>query len=212
MDRRLAEEMDRTAHYLSSFTHLPLQSLLINELLSPHLQTILNMPGSGLASMLDADRISDLRRLYTLFLRVPDDLGKTALRLALRSDIEERGRLVNEASEQGPSSAVLVNDGEGMDEDDPKGKGKAIVKVSATGAALSAAIRWVQEVLDLKDKFDAVLQQAFNGDMAVQSSINEVRSISSCQLSCRLMPRPFNPSSMLILARPSSYPYTSTSI
>jgi cullin 3 len=128
------------------------------------------MPGSGLVSMLDADRIPDLRRLYTLFLRVPEDEGKNALRLALRSDIEDRGKAVNEGAaaepEAGPSNA-------GQEEgDDPKGKGKA--KPTSASGALTSALRWVQDVLDLKDKFDRTLDEAFAGDKSVQSAINEV--------------------------------------
>lgn len=185
VERRLAEEADRTAHYLSSFTHPPLQDLLVDHLLTPHLQSILDMPGSGLVTMLDADRVQDLRRLYTLFLRVPDALGKDALRLALRMDIEERGKAINEGAtaepEAGPSAAPVQDGEQNMEMDgeaDPKGKGKARAAPPANAAtALSSALRWVQEVLELKDKFDRILDQAFGGDKAVQTSINEVRPI-----------------------------------
>jgi len=184
VERRLAEEADRTAHYLSTFTQPPLQDLLVEHLLTSHLQSILDMPGSGLVTMLDSDRISDLRRLYTLFLRVPENVGKDALRLALRMDIEERGKAINEGAttepEAGPS-IVPSQDGEpNMDLDgdaDPKGKGKA--KAAPAGnatTALNSALRWVQEVLELKDNFDRTLDQAFGGDKLVQTSINEVSS------------------------------------
>lgn len=120
--------------------------------------------------MIDADRISDLSRLYTLFCRVPEEKGKTTLRLALRKDIEDRGKAVNDAaaveSEAGPSTAVTE------EVDDPTGKGKA--KAVTASGQLSSALRWVQDVLDLKDKFDATLSQAFGSDMSVQMSINEV--------------------------------------
>lgn len=128
--------------------------------------------------MLDQDRHPDLRRLYTLFLRVPEDVGRQSLRLALRSDIEERGKVINEgeSSRAGPSSGAAEQDEE--DEDmSGKGKGKGKEKAGAVGGganALSLALRWVQEVLDLKDKFDRILEEAFVGDKAVQMSINEV--------------------------------------
>lgn len=137
--------------------------------------------------MLDQDRHSDLRRLYTLFLRVPDELGRQSLRLALRSDIEERGKVINEGetSRAGPSSGQAEQDDE--DEDmsgKAKGKGKERVGTIGGGAnALSLALRWVQEVLDLKDKFDRILEEAFVGDKAVQMSINEVSSVYSVTLS-----------------------------
>lgn len=181
VERRLAEEADRTAHYLSSFTHVPLQSLLIEHLLTAHLSSILNMPGTGLVVMLDGDRMSDLRRLYTLFLKVPEDAGKLALRIALRSDIEERGRGINEGvtNEAGPSGANAgegdAEGGGGDEADDPKGKGRAKAAGSSGAAgALANALRWVQDVLDLKDKFDRIWEEAFAGDKAIQTSINEV--------------------------------------
>jgi cullin 3 len=180
----LAEETDRTAHYLSTLTHPSLQDLLVSKLLTPNLLAILEMPGSGLVSMLDSMRTQDLRRLYSLFLRVPHNIGKDALRLALRMDVEERGKGINDTAiegEAGPSTAgaggMEVDGDEG--DGDAKGKGKAKAPSSGgAGAALAAALRWVQDVLDLKDKFDEVLDEAFGGDKAVQSSINEVSLIA----------------------------------
>lgn len=173
----MAEETDRTAHYLSSYTQPPLISLLVEHLLTNHLQHVLEMPGSGLVSMIDGDRVGDLRRLYTLFCRVPQDAGKQALRIALRMDIEERGKGVNEAAVAEPESGPSGTSGPGMDQDpadDPKGKGKA--KVSSASGALASALRWVQDTLDLKDQFDRLLQDAFGDDLAMQGSINEVRT------------------------------------
>lgn len=198
MERRLTEEADRTNHYLSTLTHPAIQSILVDRLLSRHLQAILDMPGSGLVSMIDSDRVQDLHRIYTLFNKVPEDVGKRALKISLRSDIEERGKGVNEAAvnEQnvpGPSGLNgAAQDNDGMDQDeDPKavdkgskGKGKprppgAGTQSATLAGALSAAVRWVQDVLDLKDKFDRLLDQAFEGDKAIQGAINEVSSSRS---------------------------------
>lgn len=129
------------------------------------------MPGTGLVAMLDADRVPDLRRMYTLFLRVPDNGGKDALRLALRESAEARGKAINDGAASSADAGMDVDE----DKDkDPKGKGKAKAP-SAMATALAQALRWVQDVLDLKDKFDIILDQAFGGDKQVQASINEVR-------------------------------------
>jgi cullin 3 len=171
VEKRLAEESDRTAHYLSTLTHTQLQELLVAELLTPHLDAILHMPGSGLVTMVDHDRTPDLSRMYNLFLRVPSELGKDALRFALRADVEDRGKAINDSTnepEPGPSA--------GGDQDmdgDVKGKGK-VKPTTTSSAALGSALRWVQDVLDLKDKFDKILDEAFGGDKAVQTSINLV--------------------------------------
>ncbi|KAK6909140.1 Cullin 3 [Kwoniella mangroviensis CBS 10435] len=173
VEHRLAEEADRTVHYLSTVTHNALQELLVANLLTPHLQTILDMPGSGLVTMLDSDRISDLRRLYVLFLKVPKDQGKTSLRNALRLDIEERGKAVNQERLEQPGPSTLGQDDDGAAEDG-KGKGKEKAKtISPANNALNSALKWVQDVLELKDKFDGLLESAFMGDKQVQVSINE---------------------------------------
>ncbi|KLT38707.1 Cullin-domain-containing protein [Cutaneotrichosporon oleaginosum] len=168
VERRLSEENDRTAHYLWSNTSGPLQLLVVDQLLTPHLHAIMRMPGTGLVAMLDGDRRDDLRRLYTLFLRVPNDVGKDALRLALRDSVEARGKAINDSA----LAAASAPQDEEEEKVDPKGKGKA-KGPSAGATALAQALRWVQDVLDLKDKFDRILDQAFGGDKQVQASINE---------------------------------------
>lgn len=126
--------------------------------------------------MVDQDRAGDLSRLYTLLLKVPQDAGKDALRFALRSDVEDRGKAINDAANEPESGPSTNGDQAGMEVDgDAKGKGKAR-PASTASAALTSALRWVQDVLDLKDKFDRLLDDAFAGDKAVQSSINHVRS------------------------------------
>lgn len=202
VERRLSEENDRTAHYLSTNTSVPLQALLVDQLLTPHLQAIMRMPGTGLVAMLDGDKIADLRRLYVLFLRVPADAGKDALRLALRDSVEARGKAINESA-----LAVAAPPPEDEEEKaDPKGKGKA--KAPSSGStALSQALRWVQDVLDLKDKFDAILEQAFGGDKQVQASINEVSHILPVVANLR----PSSRSSTRTSVRPSSSPSSSMS-
>lgn len=176
MERRIAEENERCAIYLSNSTHPALHSMVVANLLTPHLKTILGMPGSGLVSMLDSDRIADLRRLYLIFLQVPDYQGRLELRLALRTDIEDRGREINTGSTAALPEAGPSQSGEpGMDVDgeDTKGKGKARASAAPLSSALSSALRWVQDVLALKDKFDRILDDAFAGDKVMQASINE---------------------------------------
>lgn len=125
--------------------------------------------------MLDNKQVGDLNRLYTLFAKVPENAGLDALKAGLRRTIAERGKMIN----QGIGSSTDDKGEPGMDVDetqeDIKGKGKAKPKEAGSGAsALNSALRWVQEVLDLKDKFDTVLVDAFEDDKAIQTAINEV--------------------------------------
>lgn len=136
----------------------------------------MGMPGSGLVSMLDSDRVGDLKRMYTLFNKVPKDVGKDSLRSKLRQSVETRGRAINDSAANSTPGQDDEDDKaeDKPDKPDPKGKGKAKAP-SAAATTLSQALRWVQDVLDLKDKFDRILDEAFGGDKQVQASINEVR-------------------------------------
>nr|ODN92217.1 hypothetical protein L204_05313 [Cryptococcus depauperatus CBS 7855] len=162
--KRLKEEADRTIHYLSLSTSPALQSLLIQSLLTPHLDTILHMPNTGLVKMVDRDGYADLKRLYELFLKVPEEQGKKALRQDLRRVIEERGNNIN---------AGAPNDDTGEGKGEENDGSKQSIKQTPASIALSAALRWVQDTLDLKDKFDKILDGAFSGDKQMQGSINE---------------------------------------
>lgn len=122
--------------------------------------------------MIDDDRISDLKRLYSLFGRPGVTEGLNVLKAALKRTIHTRGTAVNMAvlntnSDKGPDV------GTGSTTSD---KAKApSSKTQLSGSALViAALHWVQEVVDLKDKADRILSEAFSDDKSIQMSMNEV--------------------------------------
>ncbi|KJE03153.1 Cullin 3 [Cryptococcus gattii NT-10] len=154
VSRRLAEEHDRTIHYLSPATLPHLQSLLIASLLTPHLTTILNMPGSGLVQMVDKDRYGDLKRLYELFGKVPADQGVEALKKAIRLDIDARGKSIN-------STTLLPPPSSSSQETKPK-----------PTPPLTLALQWVHAILLLFDKYTLILSSSFASSLALQSTIN----------------------------------------
>jgi cullin 3 len=145
--------------------------------------------------MLDDDKYGDLQRLYKLFGRPNVTEGPSVLKSALKKSIAVRGDAINEGitggmanGSSGAPAGTTANVTNGdMDAEAAaatsraKGKGKETdgsVSASGTGmsaaAAASAALRWVQDVLDLKDKFDRILRDGFSDDKGVQTAINEV--------------------------------------
>jgi cullin 3 len=56
-----------------------------------------------------------------------------------------------------------------------KGKGKAKPKMTGP-QTLQQALKWVQDVLDLKDKFSRVWSEAFNSDRELETAMVEVSS------------------------------------
>ncbi|SNX85851.1 related to Cullin-3 [Melanopsichium pennsylvanicum] len=166
--RRLQEEADRVTVYLKPDTQKPLQHLLEKNFLAKHLGTVIDMPGSGLVTMLDEDRKEDLGRMYTLFNKVPE--GPNTLRLGLKSYIAARGKLINDAV---TSQTALQGTSTDVPADETKGKSKAVPDSDASTPQAATAIRWVEDVLDFKHKFDSILEVALVRDTGCETSINE---------------------------------------
>lgn len=164
VEERMFSEQDRTHHYLSAQTSIPLRTIIESNLLTPHLATIIGMPNSGLDAMIDGDKLDDLSRLYRLFTMVPN--GPITLRRSVRDSIVRRGKAI---ASGGGMDAMGGDD----EPEDPKGKGKA----KATGGnvqTLQIALRWVQDVLDLKDRFNRIWEKAFRSDRELDTGMNEV--------------------------------------
>lgn len=91
-EQRLAEEQERCRAYLDPGTEAKVQAAMEFELLGQHLHTLLDMPSSGLVSMLMHDRLDDLARLYGLLRRPGVANGLGALRTGVGAHVRESGR------------------------------------------------------------------------------------------------------------------------
>jgi cullin 3 len=130
------------------------------------------MPNSGLDVMIDLDKADDLARLYRLAIMVPS--GLPCLKKSLKQSIARRGKLINQVS-VGIEPDVDVEGDADDHRNNMKGKGKG-QQPNANTQTLQLALKWVQDVLDLKDKFDRVWRQSFQSDRDLESGLNEVCS------------------------------------
>lgn len=178
VDRRLKEEKDRIHQYLHPTTEPLLFSLLDHVLISQNLKAIVDHPNAGLATLLAEDRYTDLARMYRIFGRVGE--GRTVMARAMRVWIVEQGQKIVDTLGTASKPAAGAST-ENMDEDvaaDPKGKGKEQAAPAAPAAgtaahALGLALEWVNTVLELKDKMDKILAEAFDKDRIFQNAIND---------------------------------------
>ncbi|KAJ7650303.1 Cullin-domain-containing protein [Roridomyces roridus] len=154
-EARFESEDSRTHHYLSRNTAPALKQILQDKLLTPHLSTVISMETSGIDAMIDLNKTSDMARLYRLFIMVP--AGLPCLKRSLKDSVRRRGEAINQAS-SGMESGGAEN-----------------VKARATSGAqtLALALKWVQDVLDLKDLFDRIWRDAFSSDRELESNLNE---------------------------------------
>ncbi|KAJ8502376.1 hypothetical protein ONZ45_g11822 [Pleurotus djamor] len=169
VELRFTSEEERTHHYLSPQTHPPLLQILKDDLLTPHLTALISKTGSGLDNMLDTEKLDDLGRLYRLFIMVPS--GLPCMKRALRESVIQRGKEVNRVSFD-----VSVAPDQDQDEPTPSAKGKGKARPTPASQTLNMALKWVQDVLDLKDIFDKVWIQSFQRDRDLESALNEAFS------------------------------------
>lgn len=168
--KRLAEEQSRCQTTISLITAPKIAKVVEAEMISAHLAEFLAMEGSGVKAMIENNRHEDLTLLYTHISRV--DPSKAPLKAALQSRIVELGSEINRMiadTDSAPPPAGPAEEGEPAEGAD---KTKA-PKQSASARQTAAAIRWVDDVLGLKDKFETMLEECFSGDLILQSAITK---------------------------------------
>ncbi|KAG6879880.1 pre-tRNA nuclear export protein [Termitomyces sp. T32_za158] len=165
VEARFESEDSRTHHYLNGQTASSLRQILKDNLLTPHLSSVISLPNSGLDNMVDTDKLDDLARLYRLFTEVPT--GLLTLKRAIKGSIAHRGFEINRTSlgaEGGDADSVSEELGK---------KTNPRSTVNTAVQKLELALKWVQDVLDLRDKFVVVWERAFNKDREVDGALNE---------------------------------------
>ena len=164
--RRLTEESDRCNTTISRLTEEKIFKVVEEELIKSHLQEFLNMDGSGVKAMIENDRYDDLAILYELVSRV--DPTKEPLKDALQNRVVELGSEINRiilATDFGAAPADDGDEGESAD--------KTKTKMTAAAKTTAAALKWVEEVLTLKDKFDKLWSQCLNKDLLLQTALTK---------------------------------------
>lgn len=71
VEGRIAEELARVGNYLLASTESKLVAVLDKELINAHAKTLLEMESSGLTPMLRDHKLDQLKRMYSLFNRIP---------------------------------------------------------------------------------------------------------------------------------------------
>ncbi|TAQ84976.1 hypothetical protein B7494_g6688 [Chlorociboria aeruginascens] len=164
--KRLAEESDRCNTTISKLTSKKIQDVVDQELIKSHLAEFLAMEGSGIKAMIENDRLDDLAILYRLIKRV--DPSKEPLKNALQSRVMDLGGEINKNILATDFSVVLPEDGEAAQDGAEKGK-----KLNAAARQTAAAIRWVDDVLQLKDKFDNLWKKCLDSDLILQTALTK---------------------------------------
>ncbi|KAI9739870.1 MAG: Cullin-3 [Claussenomyces sp. TS43310] len=165
-ERRISEEVDRCRTTISQLTESKIAQVVETELISRHLKDFIAMEGSGLKAMIENERYDDLSLLYLNNARV--DEKKRALKKALAGHIISLGTDINQTvantnfANPAPKSVA--------EETTEKPKTPAI---NAAAQQTAAAIKWVDLVLQLKDRFDKIWTNCFQEDLKMRSTIDD---------------------------------------
>lgn len=165
--RRIVEEQDRCRSTLSEHTSPKIQTVVEDELIRNKMKGLIEMD-SGVQFMVNNERLNDLGLVFELEARV--DARKTELTKALQKIITEMGTNVNNAA-IAASTAQPAPTGEGEDKDKAKGPGERVVNQQTV-----AALKWVEEVLELKDQFDNIWKVSFQEDQVLQTALTRSTS------------------------------------
>lgn len=166
---RIFEEEERCNATLSKLSESRIKEVIDEELIERNINEVIKLEGSGVRYMLDHNRVDDLRNLYKLNTRI--DPKKTALTNAVKGRIVELGNEINAAAQafataapQKPEEKEAAEPKE-LKEKEPKEKSAA-----PANQQTAAAIKWVDDILNLKKKFDTIWEQAFSSDRGMHTS------------------------------------------
>ena len=167
--RRLEEESDRCRSTLSDSTAVKIQRVVEDELIRHKMKGLIEMD-SGVQYMVDNDKLHELGLVFELESRV--DPRKTELTKAIQRIVGEKmGTKINDAASAASNAPAAASKDDEQGDDKPKaGSARQINQQTV------AALKWVEDVLALKARFDRIWKEAFNEDQTLSTALT--RSLS----------------------------------
>lgn len=167
--RRLDEEGDRCRSTLSESTTTKIQQVVEDELIRHKMKGLIEME-SGVQYMVDNDKFHELGLVFELESRV--DSRKPELTKAMQGIIQAMGKAINNAAEQTSQAPPAQTTGQ----DDQDNDGKKFGNARQINQQTLAALKWVEDILRLKERFDKIWKTAFDSDQTISTALT--RSMS----------------------------------
>ena len=163
--KRIAEESERCRSTLSLLTLPKIKAVIEKEMIKDFMRDVILLPGSGVSFMLDNDKLDELEMIYDLISKV--DPKKEELKLAVQARIVELGTEINNSAATNAQLQPAKLTPTTSDKPDGDAKGSAERPVNLQTAA---AVKWVDDVLLLKEKYDNVLATALSSDQGLHTA------------------------------------------
>jgi cullin 1 len=143
VENAIKAERARVASYLVPSTEAKVEVVLVNEMLKEQETTLLEKEGSGVKALLRDDKKDDLARIFRMFEKIPNGLQPIAV--IVKDHIQGEGQTILDKRAQ---------------------------KISEAEGKEGPLDSWfVQALLDLHDKYRALVQEQFNGDPQFQKAL-----------------------------------------
>ncbi|KAG8228590.1 hypothetical protein J437_LFUL009295 [Ladona fulva] len=160
VEARINEEAERAKHYLDESTEPHIVEVVEEELIKKHMKTIVEMENSGVVHMLKSQKTEDVGCMYKLFGRVTDGLKTMAE--CVSAYLREQGRALVQEDDHYQQQQAASSSGTGSQHS---------ATSSGSPGGGTNAINFVQNLLDLKDRFDHFLHNSFNNDKIFKQMI-----------------------------------------
>ncbi|KAK3674482.1 hypothetical protein LTR78_005568 [Recurvomyces mirabilis] len=167
--RRIDEENDRCRSTLTESTSPKIVRVVEDELIRNKMKGLIEME-SGVAFMVDNEKLHELNLVFDLEARV--DPKKPELTRAMQKIIAEMGTNINNAAIAASEAPQVQTEAPAAEEDDGKARTASVKPLNQQTAA---ALKWVEEILALKDRFDNICKESFKTqsvDQALSTAIN----------------------------------------
>jgi len=154
---RIYQEQNRCKSTLSETTTPKIVNVVEDELILNKIRDLIAME-SGVKHMVDNDRFEDLELVFNLNSRI--DPKKTELTQAIQRRVQEVGAGINETAAKIAQAPAATSTDRGEGEARPSANQQTV-----------AAIQWVDEILQLKDKYDHLWKVSFESDATIQPAL-----------------------------------------
>lgn len=161
--QRIHEEQDRCRATLMECTTSKIREVVEAELIQGRIHELVEMD-SGVHFMIDNDRLEELNLIYDLNARVDD--RKSEVTKAIQKRIMTMGTEINNEALTASQAPVLAPASNAEGGDKARQAQEKNVNLQTV-----AAIKWVEDVLALKDKFDKIWRQSFEADSLLDTAM-----------------------------------------
>lgn len=174
------DELERCNMYLLSSSLPKLREGVQRVLITDQFPVVLNFKETGFRKWVDSDNYADIKLAYDLYGLVTTTFD--IMSEILKERVVECGTEINQQAKAALQSAKQAKSSKaGKDKEDGdnkcKNKGKGTKSKAEILSPTAVAIQWVENVLELKDKFQRITVESLSNNSGICASVDDSFSL-----------------------------------